>query len=32
MRNVVFSPDAFEHYQYWQENDKEVLCKVNHCA
>ena len=29
MRNVVFSPDAFEHYQYWQENDKAVLRKLN---
>jgi toxin YoeB len=29
MRNVVFSPDAFEQYRYWQENDKAVLKKLN---
>ena len=29
MRNVVFSPDAFEQYRYWQENDKAVLRKLN---
>lgn len=29
MRNVAFSPDAFEQYRYWQENDKGVLRKLN---
>ena len=30
MRNVVFSPESFEHYRYWQEHDKSVLDKLNH--
>ena len=30
MRNVVFSPDAFEQYQYWQQTDKAILHKLNH--
>ncbi len=29
MRNIVFSPDAFEQYRYWQENDKAGLKKLN---
>lgn len=29
MRNIVFSPDAFEQYRYWQENDKARLKKLN---
>ncbi|OWP64058.1 Txe/YoeB family addiction module toxin [Hymenobacter amundsenii] len=29
MRNVVFSPDAFEQYQYWQQTDKTALRKLN---
>ena len=29
MRNVVFSPVAFEQYQYWQTADKAVLRKLN---
>ena len=29
MRNIVFSPDAFEQYRYWQEHDKAVLRKLN---
>ena len=29
MRNVAFSPDAFEQYRYWQENDKGILRKLN---
>lgn len=29
MRNVVFSPESFEHYRYWQEQDKIQLDKLN---
>lgn len=29
MRNVVFSSDAFEQYQYWQETDRKILQKLN---
>ena len=29
MRNITFSPDAFEQYQYWQQTDKSVLRKLN---
>ncbi len=29
MRNIVLTPPAFEHYQYWQENDSAVLRKLN---
>lgn len=29
MRNISFSPDAFEQYQYWQQTDKTVLRKLN---
>lgn len=29
MRNVVFSPAAFEQYRYWQENDASILRKLN---
>ncbi len=29
MRNVVFSSDAFEQYQHWQETDRKVLQKLN---
>lgn len=29
MRNVVFSPDSFEQYQYWQQTDKAILRKLN---
>lgn len=29
MRNVVFSPESFEHYRYWQEQDKSLLDKLN---
>ncbi|RZJ90925.1 MAG: Txe/YoeB family addiction module toxin, partial [Hymenobacter sp.] len=29
MRNVVFSPLAFEQYRYWQENDTATLRKLN---
>ena len=29
MRNIVFSPEAFDHYRYWQEQDKSILDKLN---
>jgi len=29
MRNIVFSPESFEHYRYWQEQDKNILDKLN---
>ena len=29
MRNVTFSADAFEQYQYWQETDLKILRKLN---
>ena len=29
MRNIIFSPDAFEQYRYWQENDQKTLLKLN---
>ena len=29
MRNIVLSPDAFEHYQPWQEADRKILRKLN---
>ena len=29
MRNVSFSPDAFEQYPYWQQTDTTVLRKLN---
>ncbi|SMB99138.1 addiction module toxin, Txe/YoeB family [Hymenobacter roseosalivarius DSM 11622] len=29
MRNVVFSANSFEHYQYWQETDQKILRKLN---
>jgi toxin YoeB len=27
--NITFTADAWEHYQYWQENDKEILQRLN---
>ena len=29
MRNIVFTPNAFEHYQYWQEVDRKTVVKIN---
>lgn len=29
MRNLVFTPNAFEHYRYWQESDPKILRKLN---
>lgn len=29
MRNVTFSAEAFEQYQYWQEADLKILRKLN---
>ena len=29
MRNVVSTPYAFEHYQYWQEADRKTVRKIN---
>ena len=29
MRNIVFSPLAFEQYRYWQDNDEAILRKLN---
>lgn len=29
MRNIVFTPNAFEHYQYWQEADHKIVRKIN---
>ncbi|MFC6223201.1 Txe/YoeB family addiction module toxin [Hymenobacter artigasi] len=29
MRNIVFTPNAFEHYQYWQESDRKTVRKIN---
>jgi len=27
--NIVFAPQAFEDYRYWQENDRQTLRRVN---
>jgi toxin YoeB len=27
--NITFTADAWEHYQYWQGNDKEILQRLN---
>ncbi len=27
--NLVFSPQAWDDYQYWQETDKKVLMRIN---
>lgn len=27
--NITFTADAWEHYLYWQENDKEILQRLN---
>lgn len=27
--DIVFSPEAFEDYEYWQTNDKKLLKKIN---
>ena len=29
MRNIVLTPNAFEHYQHWQETDRKILRKLN---
>ena len=29
MRNIVFTPSAFEDYMYWQSQDKKTLKRVN---
>ncbi len=29
MRNIVFTPNAFEHYQFWQEDDHKIVRKIN---
>ena len=28
--NILFTPDAFEDYKYWQIHDKKLLKKINH--
>ena len=29
MRNIAFTPDAWDDYQYWQGQDKKTLRRVN---
>lgn len=29
MRSITFVPDAWEHYQYWQGQDKKTLKRIN---
>jgi toxin YoeB len=30
LKNLTFSPNAWEDYLYWQQHDKKVLKRINH--